>query len=90
MTTSPQPPHNFESIPVLATGPYNYGVGRHKTNIDVPLSDANPMLSAGPNSVLRAQPDSSPTVQPDEHDKDGQKVEESAFTSQQSTPAQES
>ncbi len=55
MTTSPPAIENFDQTPVLATGPYDYGL--EKANEGVPLSDPNPVLSAGPNSVLRAEPD---------------------------------
>ncbi|MBD2447706.1 cytochrome c oxidase subunit I [Nostoc sp. FACHB-152] len=55
MTTSPPAIENFEGTPVLATGPYDYGLERASEG--VPLSDPNPILSAGPNSVLRADPD---------------------------------
>lgn len=55
MTTSPPAIENFDKPPVLATGPYDYGF--QNTNQDVPLSDPDPTLSGGPNSVLRAEPD---------------------------------
>ena len=49
---------NFDKIPVLATGPYDYGMSNRNTEVDVPLSDErDPVLAAGPNSVLRADPD---------------------------------
>ena len=55
MTTSPPAIENFDKLPVLVTGPYDYGLEqRHE---DVPLDDANPVLSGGANSVLRAKPD---------------------------------
>ncbi len=58
MTTSPPPVENFEADPVLATGPYDYGMGSRSTEVDVPFSDASdPALSAGPSSTLRAKPD---------------------------------
>jgi cytochrome c oxidase subunit 1 len=58
MTSSPPPVENFEGQPVLATGPYDYGLGNRATEVDVPLSDAaDPALAAGPNSALRAKPD---------------------------------
>jgi cytochrome c oxidase subunit I len=61
MTTSPPPVENFDKDPVLATGPYDYGMGDRATDVDVPLSDPrDPALAAGPNSALRADPD--PTV----------------------------
>jgi cytochrome c oxidase subunit I len=58
MTTSPPPVENFDADPVLATGPYDYGMGDRSTEVDVPLSDSrDPALAAGPNSALRADPD---------------------------------
>ncbi|HEY9844780.1 MAG TPA: hypothetical protein V6D03_01125, partial [Candidatus Caenarcaniphilales bacterium] len=67
MTTSPPPVENFETIPVLATGPYDYGMGNRQTEVDVPLSDADdPALSAGPSSALRAKPDPEAAAYPDE------------------------
>jgi cytochrome c oxidase subunit 1 len=58
MTTSPPPVENFEADPVLATGPYDYGMGSRATEVDVPFSEADdPTLSAGPSSTLRAKPD---------------------------------
>jgi cytochrome c oxidase subunit 1 len=64
MTTSPPPPHNFEARPVLATGPYDYGMEALRANVDVSPSNSakqeDPYLSEGPRSVLRADPD--PTV----------------------------
>lgn len=67
MTTSPPPVENFESDPVLATGPYDYGYGDRRTQVEVPLSDAkDPVLSAGPSSVLRADPDPAVAAHPDD------------------------
>ena len=67
MTTSPPPVENFDADPVLATGPYDYGYGDRATNVDVPLSEAdNPVLSAGPNSTLRAKADPAVAVNPDD------------------------
>ncbi len=58
LTTSPPSVENFEEIPVLAIGPYDYGTSDRNVEVDVPLSDAdNPALSAGPSSALRAEPD---------------------------------
>lgn len=58
LTTSPPPVENFEEIPVLAIGPYDYGTSDRNVEVDVPLSDADdPALSAGPSSALRAEPD---------------------------------
>jgi cytochrome c oxidase subunit I len=58
MTTSPPPVENFEADPVLATGPYDYGMGSRATQVNVPFSDPHtPGLSAGPSSTLRAKPD---------------------------------
>ncbi len=55
MTASPPAFENFDKPPVLATGPYDYGL--EKAQEGVPLSSSDPALSAGPNSVLRANPD---------------------------------
>jgi cytochrome c oxidase subunit 1 len=67
MTTSPPPIENFTRTPVLATGPYDYGMGNRATEVDVPFSEADdPSLSAGPNSVLRADPDPAVAVEPDD------------------------
>ncbi|MDF5713344.1 MAG: cytochrome c oxidase subunit I [Rhizonema sp. NSF051] len=55
MTTSPPAIENFDELPVLATGPYDYGL--ENASKGVPLSSPDPTLSAGPNSVLRAEPD---------------------------------
>ena len=67
MTTSPPAIENFDKLPVLATGPYDYGMSRSTKEEDVPLSDAdNPTLSAGPNSVLRADPDPNVAAQPED------------------------
>ncbi|MBD1832634.1 cytochrome c oxidase subunit I [Cyanobacteria bacterium FACHB-472] len=67
MTTSPPPVENFEKDPVLATGPYDYGMGDRSTKVDVPLDDPrNPALSAGPDSALRADPDPAVAAHPDD------------------------
>ncbi|MBD2100117.1 cytochrome c oxidase subunit I [Leptolyngbya sp. FACHB-261] len=67
MTTSPPPVENFDADPVLATGPYDYGMGDRSTEVDVPFSDAeSPSLSAGPASALRAEPDPAVAVHPDD------------------------
>ncbi len=67
MTTSPPAIENFDKLPVLATGPYDYGMDRSTKEEDVPLSDADdPTLSAGPNSVLRAEPDPNFAAQPED------------------------
>ncbi|MBW4574330.1 MAG: cytochrome c oxidase subunit I [Aphanothece sp. CMT-3BRIN-NPC111] len=67
MTTSPPAIENFEVLPVLATGPYDYGVGNRRTEVNVPLSEADdPNLSAGPSSVLRADPDPTVAAHPDD------------------------
>jgi len=69
MTTSPPPVENFEADPVLATGPYDYGMGNRHTEVDVPLSEAdNPLLSAGPNSALRAEPDPAAAAHAEDRD----------------------
>lgn len=66
MTTSPPPVHNFETTPVLATGPYDYGVNGHRNqSFNVPLSDErSPLTAAGPNSILRAEPDPNVAAHP--------------------------
>jgi cytochrome c oxidase subunit 1 len=66
MTTSPPAIENFDKLPVLATGPYDYGMGNSKKEKDVPLSDPDPTLSAGPNSVLRADPDPAVAANPED------------------------
>jgi cytochrome c oxidase subunit I len=55
MTASPPAIENFHGLPVLACGPYDYGL--ENTSKGVPMSDSDPLVSAGPNSVLRADPD---------------------------------
>lgn len=65
MTTSPPPVENFEADPVLATGPYDYGLGDRDEDVDVALDDPdNPILAAGPNSTLRAKADPAVAVNP--------------------------
>ncbi|WP_341526738.1 cytochrome c oxidase subunit I [Nostoc sp. UHCC 0302] len=64
MTTSPPAIENFDKTPVLATGPYDYGLEKAKEG--VPLSDPDPVLSAGPNSVLRAEPDPAVAANPED------------------------
>jgi cytochrome c oxidase subunit 1 len=65
MTTSPPAIENFEILPVLDVGPYDYGMGDRSTEVDVPFSEVKePVLSAGPSSVLRADPDPSVAVNP--------------------------
>lgn len=64
MTTSPPAIENFDQTPVLATGPYDYGL--ENANEGVPLSDPNPVLSGGPNSVLRAKPDPAVAANPED------------------------
>jgi cytochrome c oxidase subunit 1 len=67
MTSSPPPVENFEGEPVLATGPYDYGVGDRSTEVEVPFSEADaPNLSAGPSSALRAKPDPEVAAHPDD------------------------
>lgn len=57
-TTSPPIIENFETLPVLICGPYDYGMGHSIDEVDVPLSDEKePALAAGPNSALRAEPE---------------------------------
>jgi cytochrome c oxidase subunit 1 len=73
MTTSPPAIENFEVLPVLATGPYDYGVGDRRTEVNVPLSEADdPVLSAGPSSVLRADPDPAVAAHPDDRQGESQ------------------
>ena len=51
---------------MVATGPYDYGMGNRK-DLGVPLSDEKePVLAAGPNSVLRAGPDPDVAVYPED------------------------
>lgn len=67
MTTSPPAIENFDKLPVLACGPYDYGMDRSNKEVDVPLSDSSdPNLSAGPNSALRADPDPTVAAQPED------------------------
>ncbi|MBW4521311.1 MAG: cytochrome c oxidase subunit I [Scytolyngbya sp. HA4215-MV1] len=67
MTTSPPPVENFDQDPILVVGPYDYGMGDRATNVDVPFSDPRePVLAAGPNSALRADPDPSVAAHPDD------------------------
>lgn len=74
MTTSPPPVENFEGTPVLATGPYDYGMASQDTEGEeeeveetVPFSESNdPALSAGPRSSLRAGPDPAAATRPEE------------------------
>jgi cytochrome c oxidase subunit 1 len=72
MTTSPPPPENFKTTPVLTTHPYHYGVRTSEAKANVPLSDPDPMLSAGPNSVLSSKPE--PAVAASEGDGGADKV----------------
>jgi cytochrome c oxidase subunit 1 len=59
-TSSPPAIENFEHPPVLATGPYDYGMGNRPVHLNVPFSDERtPELAAGPTSALRADPDPS-------------------------------
>lgn len=67
MTTSPPAIENFDKLPVLATGPYDYGMSKRNKEVDVPLSDeSEPALAAGPNSVLRAEPDPAVAANPED------------------------
>jgi cytochrome c oxidase subunit 1 len=76
MTTSPPAIENFETLPVLATGPYDYGVGDRSTEVNVPFSEADdPGLSAGPSSVLRADPDPAVAAHPDDRQGESQNRE---------------
>ncbi|MDX2097598.1 MAG: cytochrome c oxidase subunit I [Leptolyngbyaceae cyanobacterium bins.59] len=86
MTTSPPPVENFETDPVLAIGPYDYGTiddydsfyrslisgnGNGAVTADVPFSDpGDPTTSAGPDSTLRAKPDPSVAVHPGDRQDD--------------------
>lgn len=66
MTTSPPAIENFKGFPVLATGPYDYGMDQAR-DLDVPLSDERePALAAGPNSALRAEPDPNVAARPED------------------------
>jgi cytochrome c oxidase subunit 1 len=51
MTTSPPAIENFDKPPVLATGPYDYGVQQ----LARPISEEKSAVSTGPDSVLRAE-----------------------------------
>ena len=67
LTTSPPAIENFDELPVLATGPYDYGMSNRNTEVDVPLADERePVLAAGPSSVLRAEPDPNVAANPDD------------------------
>jgi cytochrome c oxidase subunit 1 len=73
MTTSPPAIENFEGIPVLATGPYDYGMGDRQYQTHVPTSDERePALAAGPNSALRADPDPAVAAHPDDRQGESQ------------------
>ncbi len=77
MTTSPPPVENFETQPVLATGPYDYGMGmfdgEDEANEEVPFSkDEDPALSAGPSSGLRADPDPAAAARPEDRQGESQ------------------
>ncbi|MBV9390118.1 MAG: cytochrome c oxidase subunit I [Chroococcidiopsidaceae cyanobacterium CP_BM_ER_R8_30] len=66
MTTSPPAIENFDELPVVATGPYDYGMGNRQT-VQVPLSDEQePVLAAGPKSILRADPDPAVAARPED------------------------
>jgi cytochrome c oxidase subunit 1 len=66
MTTSPPAIENFDELPVVATGPYDYGMGNRQT-VNVPLSDErDPVLAAGPKSILRADPDPAVAARPED------------------------
>lgn len=67
MTTSPPAIENFEGVPVLATGPYDYGMSDREYQTYVPFSDERePALAAGPNSALRADPDPNVAANPED------------------------
>jgi cytochrome c oxidase subunit 1 len=73
MTTSPPAIENFAGVPILATGPYDYGMGDREYQTYVPFSDERePALAAGPNSVLRADPDPAVAVHPDDRQGESQ------------------
>lgn len=72
-TTSPPAIENFEGVPVLATGPYDYGMGDRDYQTFVPTSnEREPALAAGPNSVLRADPDPAVAAHPDDRQGESQ------------------
>ncbi len=72
-TTSPPAIENFEGVPVLATGPYDYGMQNRDTVEYVPMSDERePALAAGPNSALRADPDPAVAVNPEDRQGESQ------------------
>ncbi len=63
-------------LPVLRTGPYDYGVGDRSTEVNVAMSEAkDPVLSAGPSSVLRADPDPAVAIHPDDRQGESQNRE---------------
>ncbi len=67
MTTSPPAIENFDKLPILATGPYDYGMGNRQADVDVPLAnEKEPALAAGPKSALRADPDPSVAARPED------------------------
>jgi len=73
MTTSPPAIENFEGVPVLATGPYDYGMGDREYQTYVPMSEERePALAAGPNSALRADPDPAVAAHPDDRQGESQ------------------
>jgi cytochrome c oxidase subunit 1 len=75
-TTSPPAIENFEGVPVLATGPYDYGMGDRDFNVYVPFSEERePALAAGPNSALRADPDPAVAANPEDRQGESQNRE---------------
>ncbi|MGI0486161.1 cytochrome c oxidase subunit I [Pantanalinema rosaneae CENA516] len=67
--SSPPPTENFEVEPVLTVGPYDYGFEHGAKSVDVPLSDErDPVLAAGPNSALRADPDPAVAAYPEDRE----------------------
>ncbi|HEY9618134.1 MAG TPA: cytochrome c oxidase subunit I [Microcoleaceae cyanobacterium] len=69
--SSPPPTENFDVEPVLTVGPYDYGFEHRAEPVDVPLADErDPVLAAGPNSALRADPDPAVAAYPEDRQED--------------------
>jgi cytochrome c oxidase subunit 1 len=58
MTTSPPPIENFDTDPVLITGPYDYGMAIHTVKVDGSVTTlGQPAPSADPESVPKPAPE---------------------------------
>jgi cytochrome c oxidase subunit I len=58
MTTSPPPIENFDTDPVLITGPYDYGMAVHTVKVDGSVTAlAKPAPSVDPESVPKPAPE---------------------------------